>query len=423
MGVFGEALAAALNPHCDVGNHAAVYLELRVLDWFKQMLHFPPESRGLLVSGGSVANLTALAVARHAKAGYDVRRDGLQGADAPLVAYVSEEGHSCLRKAAELLGIGSRNVRVVRTDAEFRMDVDELRSRILVDQAAGARPFAVVASAGATNTGAIDPLARIAEVCRLHGLWLHVDGAYGGPAAMSRQYSDELGALELADSVAMDPHKWLQIPVEAGVVLVRDGAAMRDAFSLVPPYLRMDGDPDGVEGPTSFAEFGIQQTRGFRALKIWMALRSWGRDGMRAIIERNIDQARRLHRLVEAAPDLESMAPPSLSVVCFRYVPRSLRGDEERLDELNRRLVRRIQLGGDAFLGGTLVRGRYAVRACIVNHLTTDEDVEAVLDLVRREGAALAPQVETYELADVTAHMARPDDDGWPPVLDASMMK
>jgi glutamate/tyrosine decarboxylase-like PLP-dependent enzyme len=205
-------------------------------------------------------------------------------------------------------------------------------------------------------------------------------------------------------------------------VLVRDGAAMRDAFSLIPPYLRMDGDPDGVEGPMQFAEYGIQQTRGFRALKIWMALRNFGRDGMAKVIDDNIAQTRLLHRLVEAAPDLETVAPPSLSVLCFRYVPRSLRDDPERVDELNRRLVERIQLGGEAFLAGTLVRGRYAIRACIVNHLTTTADVDAVVDLVRREGAALAPHVEVLELADVAAHLA-PSDAPWPAVTDPSMLK
>ncbi|HUG47420.1 MAG TPA: aminotransferase class V-fold PLP-dependent enzyme [Candidatus Limnocylindria bacterium] len=421
MAVFAEALAAAMNPHCDVANHAAIHIERQVLDWFKDIIGFPRSSGGLLVSGGSMANLTALAVARHAKGGVNVRREGLQGQRQKLLLYVSEEGHSCLRKASELLGIGSANIRVIPTDARFRMRVDELTAQLLLDLAAGHRPLAVVASAGTTNTGSIDPLEEIAEVCRRHAVWLHVDGAYGAPAVVSRHYREQLSALSLADSVALDPHKWLQIPVEAGSVLVKDAGAMRDAFSLVPPYLRQDGNAQGVEGPISFAEFGFEQTRGSRALKIWMTIRHHGLDALARVIEDNIELARLLYRRVEEDAELEVMAPQELSVVCFRYAPPHLHSDPALLDALNRALVERLQLGGEAFLAGTLVRGAYALRACIVNYLSRPQDVEITLAAVKRLGAELAADSEALVAMDVAAHLHTPEQ--WGEAGASSMTK
>ena len=389
IGALAEALAAAMNPSCAGGNHAAIYVERQVLNWFKHMVGFPAGSMGLLVSGGSMASLTALAVARHAKAGFDVRREGLQGTRRTLVLYVSEEGHGCMRKAAELMGIGSDNVRTVAVDADLRMRVDDLQARIAADLAAGDRPFAVAASAGTVNTGAIDPLTEIADVCRRHDLWFHVDGAYGGPAILTRQYRDALAPMALADSVALDPHKWLSIPVEAGLVLVKDEQAMRDAFSLVPPYLRTDGNLTGVGGLPWFSEYGLQQTRGFRALKIWMALKHYGLSGYAQMIEEQIDLARYLHDRVSATPDLEAMASPGLSIVCFRYAPPALRGDREKLDAVNQSLLERIQLSGEAFLSSTVVRGAFVLRACIINYLTKRADLDVLVDLVVREGRAV----------------------------------
>ena len=271
-----------------------------------------------------------------------------------LRVYVSDQGHSCIRKAIELLGIGSANLRIVPTDDRFRMRTPILEAMIAEDRRAGYRPLAVVGSAGSTNTGSIDPLDRIAAICRQEDLWFHVDGAYGAPAVVTDRYRDALAGLALADSVAVDPHKWLQIPVEAGVVLVRDKSLLRDTFSLVPAYLRSDGGEDGVEGPISFAELGFQQTRGFRALKIWFGLRSLGKARIERLIDQNCRLAERLHAAVVDAPDLEALAPQSLSVVCFRAVPPSLRGDEAALDALNRSIVERIQLGGEFFVAKTV---------------------------------------------------------------------
>jgi len=386
IGVFAEALAAAMNPSCAGGNHAAVYVEHQVLRWIAAMLGFPEGCGGLLVSGTSIATVTALAVARHAATGGTVRARGLQGTDAPLVVYTSREGHGCVQKAVELLGIGSDHLRTVACDGAFRLDVPDLERAIARDRAAGLRPMAVAASAGTVNTGAIDPLAEIAAVCRRCGLWLHVDGAYGAPAILTAGYRDPLEAIGLADSVAVDPHKWLYVPVEAGVVLVRDAAAMRDAFSLVPPYLRTDGLAAGVGGPPWFSEFGVQQTRGFRALKIWMALKHHGRAGYAEAITRDTALARYLASRVEAADDLELAAPQSLSIVCFRYAPPALRDNPERADAVNRAVLETLQLGGRAFLSSTTLHGRFVLRACIVNPRASRADLDLLVDMVRTIG-------------------------------------
>lgn len=375
MGVFADALAAAMNPSCAGGNHAAVYVERQVTGWFVQMLGMPRDSMGLLVSGGSMAALTALAVARHTKCGFEVRGKGLRGAPSQMVVYRSGEGHGCYQKAVELLGIGSENLRSIDHDAEMRMSPAALEAAIRDDVARGGTPMAVVASAGTVNTGAIDPLEEIGAVCRRHNAWFHVDGAYGAPAILTDAYRDRLAGLAQCDSLALDPHKWLYVPVEAGLVLVRDAQAMRAAFSLVPPYLRTDGNPSGVGGLPWFSEYGFQQTRGFRALKVWMALKNHGLSGYRQAIEHDLELARYLADAIRRTPTLELFEPQSLSIVCFRVA-----GE----DALNQKILERIQLGGRAFLSGTTVGGKFWLRACIVNHRATMTDIDALVEEVRR---------------------------------------
>ena len=388
MGVFAEALAAAMNPSCAGGNHAAIYVEHQVTTWFREMLGFPAGSMGLLVSGGSMATMTALAVARHVKSGVDVRVHGLRDAPAPFAFYMSSEAHSCARKAIELLGFGSGAIRTIAIGADYRMKVDALEAALEDDRMRHVRPIAVIATGGTTNTGAIDDLSAIADVCRRHDVWLHVDAAYGGPAILSTEYSGALRAIAQADSVALDPHKWLFVPVEAGLVLVRDAEAMRSAFSLVPPYLRTDGNTAGVGGPPWFSEYGFQQTRGFRALKVWMTMQQFGMKGYKATIEANLQLAGYLADRVRSAPDLGLMAPPSLSVVCFRFLDPSL-PDDDAIAALNRALLERLQLGGEAFLTSTELRGRFVLRACIVNYRSRLEDVDRMLDAVRAIGREL----------------------------------
>jgi len=394
MGVFADALAAAMNPSCAGGNHAAIYVEREVIQWLRELLGFPTSAMGLLVSGGSMATLTALGVARHVKSGIDVRAAGLRGAPQPFRIYQSSEGHSCARKAVELLGLGSSAIRVVACAHDYRMDAGALDRAIAEDVAAGMRPIAVVASAGAVNTGAIDPLDAIADVCARHGVWLHVDAAYGGPAILADEYRAALAPIARADSVALDPHKWMFVPVEAGFVLVRDGEAMRAAYSLVPPYIRTQGSSSAVMGLPWFSEYGFQQSRGFRALKVWMTMKQFGLAGHREAVAQNIALARYLADRVREAPDLELVAT-GLSVVCFRYAVSDVSGVSEvsdtksESDVINRRLLERLQLGGEAFLSSTELAGRFVLRACIVNYHSTRADIDRMLDAVRAIGADL----------------------------------
>lgn len=388
MGIFAEALAAAMNPSVAGGNHAAVHLERQVVRWFGELLGLPSTAMGLLVSGGSMANLTALGAARHRAAGFDIRARGLQSGDARLVAYMSQEGHGCVRKAIELLGLGSESLRVIPVNERGEMQVENLADAIDRDLDAGLRPIAVAASAGTVNTGAIDAIEAIARVCRDRHVWLHVDGAYGAAAILTSRYRGALESLALADSIALDPHKWLYVPIEAGLVLVRDGDNLRSAFSLVPPYLRTDGDPRGVGGPPWLSEFGFQQSRGFRALKVWMTLKYYGTHGYASAIDHDLDVAAYLADRVTTDPELELMAPASLSIVCFRYTPANAPRDAS-LDDLNKQLLERVQLGGKAFLSSTVLNGRFVLRACIVNPLSTQADIDVLLETVKAVGSEL----------------------------------
>ena len=387
IAVFADAVAAAMNPSCAGGNHAAVYVERAVVRWFVRQFGFPSDAMGLLVSGGSMATLTALAVARHsaaAGAGWDVRAEGLAQCPRLLTIYKTREGHSCIQKAAELLGLGSRAIREVPHDGGLRMKPDALDTMLASDIDAGGVPVAVVASAGTVNTGAIDPLDEIADVCARHGVWLHADGAYGAPAMLSARYRDQLAPLARCDSIAIDPHKWLFVPVEAGLVLVRHAPAMRDAFSLVPPYLRTDGNLDGVGGPPWFSEFGFQQTRSFRALKTWMALKQYGRDGYREAIDGNLVLAEYLAGRLTAATDMQVLEPRSLSIVCFRSAPSAFADDGNRVNAFNEQILERVQLGGEAFVTGTKIDDIFWMRACIVNYRTTTAHIDALVDVIVR---------------------------------------
>src|SRR5215212_5299851 len=328
IAALADLLAATLNPSCAGGDHAAIYLERCVVRWLIELLGFPTEgSMGLLVSGGSMASLTCLAAARSWAAkrdGWDVRQAGVGAAPARLVLYLSEEGHSCLRKSAELLGLGAASLRVVPTDCRLRLDVPALRAAIEQDRADGLRPFCVAASAGTVNTGTVDPLDALADLCADEDLWLHVDGAYGGVGVLDPSVAGQYAGLGRVDSLTLDPHKWLSVPVECGCVLVRDGALLRETFSLVPPYLRTE-EGKGFGGLPWYSEYGFQQTRGFRALKLWSTLLLAGRDGIAQHVIRCNALARRLGAMIDEAEDLELLAPVDLSVVCFRYLPPSQR--------------------------------------------------------------------------------------------------
>ena len=373
---LAELLAAGLNPSVAGGDHAATYVEHAVLGWMRQIVGLPAASGGILTSGGSVANLIGLAVMRHVKTAGRVRALGMAGTQ-PMIVYTSSEGHSCIQKDIELLGIGHANLRRIPCTPEWRMDVGALEAQIADDRAAGLMPACVAATAGTVNTGAIDPLDRIAELCRAQQLWFHVDAAYGGPAALVPELADLYRGLEQADSVAIDPHKWMYVPVECGCALVKDRQAMRDAFSLVPPYLR-----DDTALPW-FSEFGIQQSRGFKALKLWIVLRQIGLSGYRRLISHDIAMARALQQRLRDAEGFELVSAGPLSVTCFRYRPATAPPAEAEVDRLNRSILDAVQAAGQVFLTGTELQGRFVLRACIVNFRTRESDLDALLDAIR----------------------------------------
>lgn len=394
-GILAEFLAATLNPSCAGGDHAAIYLEHSVIRWLMELLDFPQEkSMGLFVSGASMATLTCLAAARFwamKEAGWNVREEGLQAQHPDLVLYLSEEGHGCIRKAVEMLGLGGNALHLIPTDATFRMDVTALRAAIQADRAAGRHPFCVAASAGTVNTGAIDPLSLLADLCAEESLWLHVDGAYGAIGTVDPQVAPLFEGMERAQSVAIDPHKWLSVPVECGCALVSDKHLLRETFSLVPPYLQLE-EGQGFANLPWFSEYGFQQTRGFRALKVWMVLQTTGRQGLIQRIHHHNTLAQRLAAFIDAAPDFERVAPVTLSIVCFRYLPAYLKGDEERIEQLNRTLVPLLQSAGEAFLTSTVLRDQFALRACILHDATTPDDLRILLESIRHAAELVRKQ-------------------------------
>ncbi|MFT4038891.1 MAG: aminotransferase class V-fold PLP-dependent enzyme [Thermomicrobiales bacterium] len=396
MGAIAELLAAAMGPSCAGGDHAATYLERGVTRWLMELIGFPVAgSMGLLVSGGSMASLTALAAARQRAAqqdGWDVRARGLGAWGSGLRLYLSSEAHTTLRKAAELLGLGTDSVRVIPVDDAFRIDLPALKAAIAADRDAGLRPFCVIGSAGTVSTGAIDPLAELADLCAAEGLWFHVDGAYGAVGVLDPVVAEAYAGLDRADSIALDPHKWLSVPVECGCALVRDAALLRDTFSMVPAYLRTE-EGRGFGGLPWFAEYGFQQTRGFRALKLWMTIQHAGRSGLSAMIARQNALARRLAELVAADPDMELLAEVTLSICCFRFVPREQQMDDAALDALNKRIMETVQSGGAAFLTQALVQSRFALRANVLHYATTEADLEALLAAVRTAAQAATSRV------------------------------
>ena len=382
LGMLAEMLAAGFNPNMGGGEHVGIYVERQVLDWTKEMLGFPPEASGLLVSGGSMANLVGLAVARNAQAGFDVRREGLQGCRQRLIFYASSEAHSSIQKAIELLGLGADNLRLLPVDDAFRLDVAALKAAIAADRAAGHQPACIIASAGTVNSGAVDPLNTLADMAVAEGLWFHVDGAIGALASLTPDLAAKLAGMERADSIALDFHKWLYVQYEAGCVLVRDAQTHRGTFALVPEYLASHGERGLAAGSHWPSEYGVQLSRGFRALKIWMSIREHGVEKYGRMISQNAQQARYLAALVEKTPNLELVAPVELNIVCFRCNPGDR--DEAALNALNQEILLRLHESGIAAPSYTTLRGRYAIRAAITNHRSRLEDFDILVREVMR---------------------------------------
>ncbi len=368
-GALGDFIASACNIYAGSWMESAgpTQLELEVLGWFKDWIGYPPEAGGVLVGGGSAANMTALACAREAIAGQ------MAG---DLVGYVSDQAHSSLGRAARVLGFGPEQLRVLPSDAQFRIDPRVLAAAMDADVRAGRRPIFVSATAGTTNTGAIDPLLAISELCRQRGVWLHVDAAYGGFATLTQRGREALRGIELADSVTLDPHKWLYQPYECGALLVRDDHKLRTAFQMTPDYLQDSFAIDEV----NLSDRGVQLTRSSRALKVWISLQYFGLDAFAAAIDRSLDLAARVVERVRDSDVLELMAPPSLGVVCFRrHFPGAADADEE--DGHNAGLVVACERSGLGLVSSTMLRGRYSLRVCVLNHTTAASDIDRLMDL------------------------------------------
>jgi glutamate/tyrosine decarboxylase-like PLP-dependent enzyme len=399
LGALADLLAAAVNPN--VGKWdlapAATEIEAQVVRWLADLVGFGAPCSGIMVSGGNMANFLGFLVARHAKAPWNLRIDGV-GADARrLIVYASRETHTWIEKAADLFGIGTSAIRWLPTDATQRLRVDELERQIEADRAAGSWPFLVVGTAGSVSTGAIDPLRAIAEVARKQGLWFHVDGAYGAPAAALAEAPADLKALALADSVALDPHKWLYMPLEAACTLVRDPSALLHTFSYRPAYYHFDGEED----LTNFYELGPQNSRGFRALKVWLCLKNVGRAGYEKMIRDDIALAQRLFEATKRHAELEARTL-SLSIATFRYRPAGAHAGSEEwskyLDTLNTALVGALEREGECFVSNAVIDGAQYLRACIVNFRTRVEDVDALPEIVARRGRRLDSELRPASL-------------------------
>jgi glutamate/tyrosine decarboxylase-like PLP-dependent enzyme len=392
IGILSELLSAAVNPNVGawVLSPVASEIEAQAVRWMAELINFPTTCGGLLVSGGNMANFIGFLAARRAKASWDLRATGVRGSEKPLTAYASTECHTWIKKAADLFGLGTEAIRWIPVNESQRMNMPVLEKQIAADRADGLLPFLVIGAAGTVSTGAIDPLPQIAAVCRREGLWFHVDGAYGAPAAALPEASADLKGIAEADSVALDPHKWLYSPLEAGCTLVRDPSHLHDAFSFAASYYQFEGSDDDPR--LNYYEIGPQNSRGFRALKVWLGLRQAGREGQIAMIRDDIALSKAMFEAVRGNAELEAMTQ-GLSITTFRFVPKGLPrmspAVEEYLNELNRELVDRLQGGGELFVSNAMVGERYVLRACIVNFRTTMKDVLAVPEIVVRVGREL----------------------------------
>lgn len=387
MGALADFLAAVMNPNVGGGNHVANLVEAQVIGWMKDLMGFPASASGLLVSGASMANLVGLTVARNTHAGADVRALGVAAAPKPMTVYASVEVHSCNQKAIELLGLGSQALRRLPVHDDYTIDLGALQRLIDSDRAAGLQPICVIGSAGTINTGAIDDLDALADLCVREGLWFHVDGAIGAVAVLADSVRPLLRGMERADSVALDLHKWMHVPFEAGCVLVRNEPAHRNSFSLTPEYLE-HGTRGLAGGKLWFSDYGVQLSRQFRALKVWMSIKEHGLDRYGLMIARNVDQAHYLGALIAAQPQLELMAPIGLDIVCFRYNPRDR--DDAVLDAINRELLLQLQEQGIAAPSYTTLHGRYCLRVAVANHRSVRSDFDALVEAVLRIGAQLS---------------------------------
>jgi glutamate/tyrosine decarboxylase-like PLP-dependent enzyme len=385
-GALAEFLTGVMNPNTGKENQAGTILETQVIRWLSKLMGYPEDSSGILVSGGSMANFIGVAVARQEMADFDIRRDGILAGGKQFTIYASTQVHSCSQKNIELMGIGAKYFRKIRTNSDFTIDVEDLKVQISKDRRAGLLPICIIGSAGTVNTGAIDDLNALAEIANKENIWFHVDGAIGAIAMISDEVRPLLDGIDKSDSIALDLHKWLHIPFEAGCCLVKSGRAHYDTFNLTPDYLT--AQTRGISaGEPSYKDFGIQLSRRMRALKIWMQIKEHGRKRLAQMIEKNIDQARYLSALVDQEHELELLALGKLDIVCFRFAPDSF--DEKKTNDLNKELVLELQVQGLAVVSTTTLGEKLCIRVAISNHRSQLSDFDFLVKQVLAIGREL----------------------------------
>lgn len=385
IGALGELLAASVNPN--VGAHIlspmATEIEKQTIQWLAEFIGVSPEYGGILVSGGNMANFTAFLAARTAKSPKNIKEDGLSGSSKKLTVYCSKTTHTWIDKAAILFGLGTKAVRWIPTDASNRMDNAKLEKAIKEDIGNGCQPIMVIGTAGDVSTGVVDDLKGIASICKTYSLWFHIDGAYGVPAAIVPKYKGLFDGIAEADSIALDPHKWLYSPLEAGCTLVKDPQHLLDTYSSHPEYYNFSQHKDEVA--QNFYEYGLQNSRGFRALKVWLSLQQLGRSGYEKLISEDIKLSELLFELATKHPELEAVSQ-NLSITTFRYTPPDAKGNNKYLNDLNEELLNGLQAGGALFLSNAIVDEMYCLRACVVNFRTSEKDIEEIISITVREG-------------------------------------
>jgi len=394
LAMMADMLASGINLNQGGGNQVGSLVESQVIAWFKELYGFPAEASGLLVSGGSMANLVGLTVARYAHAKFDLRKEGIYGSKQRMMVYASREVHNCVNKSMDLLGLGNDSLRLIDVNDDYEINISKLKAQIKADRQSGLQPFCVIGNAVTVNTGACDDISALADLCAEEKLWLHIDGAIGAMMGLSEKYKHHVKGMERADSIAFDLHKWMYIPYEAGCTLVRNKEQHYKAFSLPAAYLQHE--QRGLSaGDTWFSDYGIELSRGFKALKIWMSLKEQGYKKFGRMVSQNIEQVQYLKSLVLEQPDLELTAPAPLNILCFRYIGKNGDVDLQHLNALNKEILLQLHESGVALPSYTTLHGKYSLRVANTNHRTVKKDFEILVSKVLELGKKITSVPQT----------------------------